>query len=190
MGNESLTKFIVVTVITAAVYIVGIFFADGFTPEIPVDIDFKSFFIPFTLLALLPVRLMALAIGIGSALGETLYDLTLEGLGPGDPISIIGFIVGFYIAGLIFGNEQPAYVRLVIGAIVGSAIQWSVEGLGLLIIADETFGIYLRGIIGNTITHGIIMGAIPLVILVPLLHGRIERSLGFAPKPTPKETSS
>lgn len=101
--------------------------------------------------------------------------------------------MGFAVAGYIFGNRpQPAWGLLILGSVVGAFVQYAIEGLGFLIIAPPSeaglFGItgalaiYIEALIGNTITHGVILGAVLTVILVPLLKGRLELALGYAPK--------
>lgn len=53
MGNGSSSKLVVIAGLTAVLFFFGLLITER-VPEIPVDIDFKPFFIPFLLVALLP----------------------------------------------------------------------------------------------------------------------------------------
>ncbi|MGF1471824.1 MAG: hypothetical protein ACFB50_08805 [Rubrobacteraceae bacterium] len=196
-GGETAAKFVVIAGLSAVLFIISLLITERFG-EIPVDIDWKAFGLIFAIIALLPVGMPTWAAAVGAAVGEGILDF-LEGYEPDDPFGFAGYVIGFAVAGYIFGNqEQPAWARLVIGSIVGAFVQWAIEGLGFLIIAPPgeagifgvtgVFAIYIVGLIGNTITHGVILGALLTVILVPLLKGRLEPALGYAPKG--KETGS
>lgn len=71
---------------------------------------------------------------------------------------------------------------MAVAAVVGAFIQAAFEAAALFVVESEALQAALISWVGNTVTHGIIGGLIPLVIIVPLLHGRIERFLGFAPQ--------
>lgn len=186
-GSVAAARFVVIAGVSAVLFIISLLITERFG-EIPVDIDWKAFGIIFALIALLPVGMPTWAAAVGAAVGEGILDF-VEGYEPDDPIGFFGYIVGFVAAGYIFGNvEQPAWVRLIVGSIVGAFLQWAIEGIGLLVIGGETFVIYVQGLIGNTITHGVILGAPITVALVVLLKGRLEPALGYAPKG--KETGS
>ena len=149
-------------------------------PEVPVDIDAKPFFVPLALAALLPSGRTGLAIGLGVALGEGLRDV-LEGYELDDPIGFIGYVVGFWAASGIFAMAPGNRAVMVFGAIVCAGLQAVLEASSFLIFGTEAFTVAIQSAIGNTISHGIIFGAIPMVFLVKSLHGRFERYLGFAP---------
>jgi hypothetical protein len=69
LGNQPAAKLIVIAGLTGVLFFFGLLITERI-PEIPVDIDFKPFFIPFLLVALLPVGAPAWAVGFGAALGE------------------------------------------------------------------------------------------------------------------------
>jgi len=61
-------------------------------------------------------------------------------------------------------------------------VQAFIEASSFLIFAEEALNVALLSAAGNTLTHGVIWGVIPMLILIPLLHGRIERFLGYSPQ--------
>jgi len=178
-NNAAMPKLIVITALSGVLFALGLLITERFG-EIPVDIDWKPFFLPYILLALLPWGAPSIAIGLGAAIGEGLLDL-LEGYEIDDPFGFVGYVVGFVVAGAIFGNKPWSQFRFAVGSIIGALVQAAFEGAALLVIDGEALGTALRSVGGNTVTHGIILGAIFTMILVPLLRGRIERLLGFAP---------
>lgn len=150
-------------------------------PEIPVDIDSKPFFVPLTLCALLPAGRTGLAIGLGVALGEGLRDM-MEGYELDDPIGFVGYIVAFWAASAIYALAPFNRIVLVLGAILCGAVQAALEASSFLLFGTEGIAVAVQSAIGNTITHGVIWGAVPLLFLVPALHGKFERYLGYAPR--------
>lgn len=150
-------------------------------PEIPVDIDSKPFFVPLALCALLPSGRIGLAIGLGVALGEGLRDL-MEGYELDDPIGFFGYIFGFWAASALYSAMAASRWSLVLGAVLCAAIQAVIEASSFLVFGAEGWIIAVESAIGNTITHGVIWGAAPLLFLVPALEGRFESYLGFAPR--------
>lgn len=180
MENAQTAKLTVITVLCAVVFFLGLTLLEAI-PEIPVDIDFKPFFIPLAFAALVPRGLPLLAAALGGSLGEFLRDL-LEGYEIDDPFGLISYVFGFFIAGYIIGNRPLSRVRLCIAAVVGAFIQAVPEACVFLVFEGVSPLIALWSAIGNTITHGIITGAIPLVLIMPHLYGRVERYLGYAPR--------
>ncbi len=160
-------------------------------PEIPVDIDAKPFFVPFALAALLPGRQTALAIGLGVALGEGLRDV-MEGYELDDPIGFVGYVVGFWVAGTIFAIAPRNPVVLMGGAIIGAGVQAFMEASSFLLFGAEALSVALFSAIGNTISHGIFFGALPMLFFIRALRGKFEMALGFAPAggPTPPPLAS
>jgi uncharacterized membrane protein len=190
-GGVAAAKFVVIAGFSAVIFIISLLITER-AGEIPVDIDWKAFGLIFAIIALMPVGMPTWAAGVGAAVGEGILDF-LEGYEADDILGFIGYIVGFAVAGYIFGNRrQPTWLLLIIGSVAGAFVQYTIEGLGFLLIAppDESglfgasgaLGVYIVALIGNTVTHGIILGAILTVILVPLLKGRLERALGYPPK--------
>lgn len=150
-------------------------------PEIPVDIDMKPFFIPLILVALLPVGRATLAVGLGVALGEGLRDL-MEGYELDDPFGFVGYIVAFVIAGYVIAARPLNRALLALGAIVCGGVQAAFEAGTFLLFGEESVPVALTSLLGNTLTHGVLWGALPLMYFAPRLHGRFERYLNFAPK--------
>lgn len=157
-------------------------------PEIPVDIDQKPFFIPLIFAALLPFGRPTLAVGLGVALGEGLRDL-MEGYELDDPFGFIGYIVAFVLAGLVISARPLNRGMLAVGAVLCGAVQAAFEAATFLLFGKESVPVAITSWVGNTITHGVLWGALPLMYFAPKMHGRFERFLGFAPKgaPSPKE---
>jgi hypothetical protein len=150
-------------------------------PEIPVDIDQKPFFVPLTLVALLPVGRASLAVGFGAALGEAMRDI-LEGYEVDDTFGFVGYVLAFTLAGFLIGQRPDSRARLAVAALVCGCFQAAFEGASFALLGDEGVGVAVESTVGNTITHGLIGGAIPLVFVAPHFAGKIERFLGFAPK--------
>ena len=179
MANNSAAKLIVIAGLTGVLFFFGLLVTERI-PEIPVDIDFKPFFIPFLLVALLPVGRPAWAIGLGAALGEGFGDI-LEGYEPDDAFGFVGYVVCFVIAAYIIRNRPRNWILVSLACVVGAFIQAAFEAATLLLFGEEALPVAIWSGIGNTLTHGIALGLIPTLILIPLLHGRIERLLGYAP---------
>ena len=179
MGKNSGSKLVVIAGLTAVLFFFGLLITERI-PEIPVDIDFKPFFIPFLLVALLP-RPTSWAVGLGAALGEGFGDI-LEGYEPDDAFGFVGYVVCFVLAGYMIGNRPRSYILVSAACLLGAFVQAVLEAVTFLIFGSEALPVAVQSALGNTLTHGVVLGVIPTLILIPLLHGRIERLLGFAPK--------
>ncbi|MEM7555895.1 MAG: hypothetical protein AAF378_17715 [Cyanobacteria bacterium P01_A01_bin.84] len=179
MKNTNTHKLTVVAVLCSVLFFIALTLIE-IIPEIPVDIDFKPFFIPLAFVALVPTGKPTLAVGLGATLGEFLRDV-LEGYELDDPIGAFGYVVGFVAAGYIIGNQPLSKIRLFIGAIVAGFLHAVIEATSFLLFGEETIKVAAWSALGNTITDGLIMGAIPLILIIPQLHGRVERYLGFPP---------
>ena len=176
-SDVSSARFVAVLGVTAVLFFICLLPFE-LVPEIPVDIDSKPFFVPLALSALLPAKRAGLAIGLGVALGEGMRDL-MEGYELDDPIGFFGYIFGFWAASWVFAIAPRNSVVLVSGAIICALIQSCVEATSFLLFGSEGIAVAVESAIGNTITHGIIWGAIPLLFLVPTLRGKFESYLGF-----------
>lgn len=181
MKNANAPKLTVVAVIVAVTFFLSLTLSEAI-PEIPVDIDFKAFFIPMAFAALVP-RAFAplLAVGLGATLGEFLRDL-LEGYEVDDPIGAVGYVIAFMVGGYLVGERPLNKARLAFATFMSGLIQAAIEATALVLFDSELLRVAVWSVIGNTITHGIILGAIPIVLLMPRLYGRVERYLGFAPR--------
>lgn len=179
MNESSPAKLIVLAVLSAVLFFLSLVPLEAI-PEIPVDIDQKAFFIPLVLIALLPKGAPTVAIALGAALGEGIRDL-MEGYELDDPIGFVAYVIAFTIAGYVIGGQPRSWLRLTLASVVAGFVQAAIEASSFLIFGEEGLRVTIISALGNTVTHGIIGGAIPLLILVPLLHGRIEHLMGFAP---------
>ena len=173
-------KVMVVSALVAVLFFFGLLVAERI-PEIPVDIDFKPFFIPFLFLALLPRGLPSLGVAVGAAIGEGIGDV-LEGYEIDDPIGFVGYVVGFVVAAYLIKGQPLSWVRVGLACIAGAGVQAVIEASSFLIFGEEGLTVTATTAAGNTVTHGIVMGAIITIPLVRVLHGRIERLLGFTPQ--------
>ncbi len=176
MESAKKIKLTVLTVLTAVTFFLGLTLFEAI-PEIPVDIDFKPFFIPMSFVALVPKGWPLFAVSLGGMLGEFLRDL-LEGYEIDDPIGAVGYVVGFFIAGYLIGNPLNK-IQVAIAATVAGFVHAAIEATAFILFDQETAYIAVWAAIGNTITDGIILGAIPTPLIVPQLYGRIERYLGY-----------
>jgi hypothetical protein len=180
MEDTPTSKLIVVAVLCSVFFFLALTLLEAI-PEIPVDIDFKPFFIPLAFVALVPLGKPTVAVGLGASLGEFLRDM-LEGYEIDDPFGAVGYAVAFILAGYIIHQRPLSKIRLCIAAVLAGFLQALFEAASFLLFGEETLRIAVWSAAGNTVTHGLIMGAIPLVFIVPQLHGRIERYMGFAPR--------
>ncbi|GAB4237658.1 MAG: hypothetical protein Kow00121_64680 [Elainellaceae cyanobacterium] len=181
MKNANAPKLTVVTVVVAVTFFLALTIVEAI-PEIPVDIDFKPFFIPMTFAALVPRAWgPLLAVGLGGMLGEFLRDL-LEGYEIDDPIGAIGYVVGFVAGGYLVGDRPLNKARLAFAVFMSGLIHAVIEATALVLFDNELLQVAVWSAVGNTICDGIILGAIPAVLLMPRLYGRVERYLGFAPR--------
>lgn len=176
MSLATEVKLVVISVIVGVIFAIGLFLFDFF--EIPVDVDFKPFFIPLVFAILVPNGWPLAAVCFGAVLGEAIRDF-FEGYGPDDIPGLIGFFVSFYLGGLLIGNNPLNRARVfAVAAFVGS-LQAAFEASVFWLFGEVGLAIALWSFVGNSITHGIVMGAIPTLWLLPELHGRVERYLGF-----------
>ncbi len=188
--DASGAQLMVILGLVAVLFFFGLQITERFG-EYFVDVDFKPFFIPLLFIALLPLgkagKITWFA-AIGGAVGEAIGDL-IEGYEIDDPFGLVGYILGFAIAGYIIRNRPLRQGRLLIASVVAAAVNAALEAFAFWLFAyiapDETADptAALISFAGNTVTHGIILGAVLLMPLVPLLHGRFERNMGFAPLP-------
>jgi len=180
MNSAYNTKLIIVGVLSTVTFFLVLTLTEAI-PEIPVDIDFKPFFLPMSLIAVVPTGCPALAVSVGAMLGEFMRDM-LEGYEVDDPIGAVGYVFGFFSSAYIIGNHPLSKIRVAVACLVAGFVHAAIEATSFIIFDTETTYIAIYSTIGNTITDGLIMGAIPTVFIVPRLYGRIERYLGFAPK--------
>jgi len=172
-------KLMVVAALTAVLFFFGLLLFERI-PEIPVDVDFKPFFIPLLFVALLPFGRTTMAVALGAALGEAIGDI-LEGYEIDDPIGFVGYFVGFALAGWVIANRPLNWARLTGAAMLAGTAQAFIEASSFLIFGAEALSVAVLSALGNSFIHGFLLGVLPLIPLVFALHGRIERFLGYQP---------
>lgn len=180
-GRATAPKAMVVAALVAVLFFFGLLLFERI-PEIPVDIDFKPFFIPFLFVALLPRGMATFAVALGAAVGEAIGDI-IEGYEVDDPFGFAGYFIGFAVAGYLIQGRPLNWVRVSLACVVGALVQAVIEASAFLLFGEEGLGVALYSAAGNTLTHGILLGALVTVPLIRALHGRIERLLGFTPLP-------
>ena len=148
--------------------------------ELAFDVDLKPFVLPYLLIAVTRFGLPTLSVGLGAALGEGILDI-FEGYELDDPIGFLGYVFGFTVFGWYLhkvAEEPTSWRSLSVGAILGAFVQAFFEGAALFALNSAVAPSNVTvEILGNTVTHGIILGAIPLVFLfraVPDLDERLR----------------
>ena len=172
--DVELTSLVVIAGLTAVLFAGALAIGEGLG-EIPPDIDWKAFFVVYTVIVFVPWGTPTIAAAVGATLAEGLLDF-FEGIEPDEPFGWAGYLVGFTVAGYFFKDPSDT-AKLVIGAVLGGFLQFAIEGLVFIVVEGEAVSVYLTALAGNTVTHGIILGAIPLVPVVSALRGRMERVL-------------
>ena len=175
--DVDLTDLVVIAGLTAVLFAGALAIGEGLG-EIPPDIDWKAFFVVYTIIVFVPWGTPTIAAAVGATIAEGILDF-FEGIEPDEPFGWTGYVVGFTVAGYFF-KDPSNKVKLAIGAVLGGFIQFAIEGLSLVVISDDAISVYATALAGNTVTHGIILGAIPLIPVVGALRGRMERVLAPA----------
>lgn len=175
--DVDLTNLVVIAGLTAVLFAGALAIGEGLG-EIPPDIDWKAFFVVYTVIVFVPWGTPTIAAAVGATMAEGILDF-FEGIEPDEPFGWAGYLVGFTVAGY-FMKDPSNKVKLVIGAVLGGFIQFAIEGLVFIVVEGEAMSVYLTALAGNTVTHGIILGAIPLIPIVGALRGRMERVLAPA----------
>lgn len=170
--DVDLTDLVVIAGLTAVLFAGALAIGEGLG-EIPPDIDWKAFFVVYTVIVFVPWGTPTVAAAVGATMAEGILDF-FEGIEPDEPFGWAGYLAGFTIAGY-FMKDPDNKVMLAIGAVLGGFIQFAIEGLVFLVVEGEAISVYATALAGNTITHGVILGAIPLIPVVGALKGRMER---------------
>ncbi|MFB6218545.1 MAG: hypothetical protein ABEH77_05110 [Halobacteriaceae archaeon] len=187
--DHQLGDLIVIAGLTAVLFAGGLFLAEA-PGELGLDIDWKPFFVVYAVIIFVPWGLPTVAAALGATFAEAFLDVA-EGAAADDPFGWVGYAVGFTAAGYIFGNDTSSTAKMAIGGTLGALLQYAIEGLFLFAIGSEpgsVLGMQVSGaapiygiaVIGNTITHGVILGFIPLIPTVGYLEGRIQRMFPLA----------
>lgn len=164
---------------SAILFGIGVGIAE-MVPEVGVDIDLKPFFIIYLLIGAVPFGVPTVSLALGGALGEGFLDV-FEGYELDDPFGFLGYVFGFYVFGWYLhevASDPTSRYSLVVAALLGAFVQAVFEGLAFVIFQPD---VGLAGatlsILGNTVTHGLLLGAVPLFVLYPVFHDRLESLL-------------
>jgi len=166
---------LVLLAVSAVVFALGVTVTE-LGGEFGSDVDLKPFVLVYLLVAVATYGSDTVAIGLGAAMGEGFHDLW-EGYEPDEPLGFVGFVAGFVVFGWLVHQvaPDPGDRRWQVGAAVaGAFVQAVFEGFAFLLEPDFTPGEAVVSVLGNTVTHGLLVGAIPLVLLYPV----VERLLG------------
>ncbi|MFB6254329.1 MAG: hypothetical protein ABEI06_06960 [Halobacteriaceae archaeon] len=172
IGKYDFTTLIVIAGITAVLFAGGLALTE-FT-EIPPDIDFKPFFIVYAIIVLVPWGIPTLTTALGATGAEAILDL-IEGAAADDPFGWAGYLLAFTLFGWLVKGDTSNYLKISVAAVLAAFVQIAIEALNILVISDKAISVYVTIVIGNTITHGVIMGAILLVPTLEALEGRVQR---------------
>ena len=174
--GASLKRVLLLLGVSAGLFAAGVGISE-LGGELGSDIDFKPFFLVYLLVALVRFGGPTLALGLGAATGEGIHDL-IEGYEADEPLGFIGYVVGFVVFGWILHRVAPdpgARRFQVTAAVVAAFVQALFEGVAFLFVADFTPGEAVLSVAGNTVTHGLLLGAIPFVLLYPVVTDGFER---------------
>lgn len=90
-----------------------------------------------------------------------------------DAVGFIGYVVGFTLFGWYLhrvADDPTARRTQAVAAILGAFGQAAFEGLAFVLFATDAHTLdAVASVLGNTLTHGVVLGAIPLVRLYPWL---------------------
>jgi hypothetical protein len=166
-----LGRALLLGVVSAVLFGVGLYFTE-LVPEVLTDVDLKPFFVPYLLIAAVPFGIPTLSIAFGGAVGEGFLDI-FEGYELDDPFGFLGYVFGFFVFGWFLENvaEDPTdRSTLAVAALLAALVQALFEGVALVIFGAESGPVdAVVSVLGNTVTHGLLLGAVPLVVLYPLL---------------------
>ncbi|MDG5777515.1 hypothetical protein VB773_13395 [Haloarculaceae archaeon H-GB2-1] len=174
----SFRRLLALALLSAVVFGIGVYVAE-IPAEIGLDVDFKPFVIPYLLIAVLSFGRSTLAVGFGAAMGEGYLDVA-EGYELDDPLGFVGYVVGFLAFGYLLHRVAPRPDDRrwqMLAALGGAFVQAAFEGVAFILLAEADVGTVAASILGNTVTHGLLFGAIPLVVLYPVVRDRVAERL-------------
>jgi hypothetical protein len=168
----ALRRSIPLVAVGAVVFAAGVGVAE-LAGELGSDVDLKPFFLVYLLVAMARFGGPTLALGLGAAVGEGVHDL-IEGYEPDEPLGFVGFVVGFMLFGWLLHRFAPdpgdrRYQAL--AAVAAAFVQALFEGFAFLFGAEFGPTEAIISVVGNTVTHGVVLGAVPFVLLYPLVRG-------------------
>jgi len=165
---------VLIGVLSGVLFMIGLVASEA-PGEMALDIDLKPFFIPYLLIAVAGYWTPTLAAAVGAAAGEGLLDV-FEGYELDDPIGFVGYVVGFTLFGWYLHRvaSDPADRRAqVVAALLGAFGQAAFEGAAFYVFATRAGPIdAVLSVLGNTVIHGVVLGAVPLLILYPVIEDR------------------
>ncbi|MFB6194379.1 MAG: hypothetical protein ABEI75_04875 [Halobaculum sp.] len=182
--DMDLSGLIVIAGLTAVLFAGGLVLSEA-PGELGLDIDWKPFFVVYAVIIFVPWGTPTIAAALGATIAEGFLDV-VEGAEADDPFGWVGYAVGFTVAGYVFDNDTTSTTKMAAGATLGALVQYGLEGLFLFVLGAEAGSvlglsvsgaapIYVVSVLGNTITHGVILGALPLIPTVNALEGRMAR---------------
>ena len=168
-------RMIGIGVVSCLLFIAGLLLTEA-PGEVATDVDLKPFFLVYLLVAVCRFGFPTLSAGLGAAVGEGVLDV-FEGYELDDPIGFIGYVVGFTVFGWylhrVAGDPSDGRAQ-VVAAVLGAFAQAFAEGVAFLAIdADAGVTAAAVSVGGNTVTHGVVLGVIPLVLLYPTVAGYV-----------------
>jgi hypothetical protein len=166
----SLRRLLALLLLGAVLFGVGVSVAE-LQGELGLDVDLKPFFVVYLPVAVFAFGAPTLALGLGAAMGEGAHDIA-EGYEPDEPLGFVGFVVGFALFGYILHRvaPDPTDRRYQVGAaVLAGFVQAVFEGFAFLFDRGFTATEAVISVAGNTVTHGLVLGAIPLVLLYPVV---------------------
>lgn len=168
-------RMIGIGVVSCLLFTAGLLLTEA-PGEVATDVDLKPFFLVYLLVAVCRFGFPTLSAGLGAAVGEGVLDV-FEGYELDDPIGFVGYVVGFTVFGWylhrVAGDPSDRRAQ-VVAAVLGAFAQAFAEGVAFLAIdADAGVTAAAVSVGGNTVTHGVVLGAIPLVLLYPTVAGYV-----------------
>ena len=172
-SNERIAAF---GAASAVLFGVGLLVSES-VGEVALDVDLKPFFLPYLLIVVARYGLPTLSIGLGAATAEGFLDV-FEGYELDDPVGFLGYVIGFTVFGWYLEKvaADPESSRsLTVGAVLGALVQASFEGAAFFLFDPAVgFSDPAVSVVGNTVTHGVLLGAVPLVALRRAFADRFE----------------
>ncbi|WP_435064069.1 hypothetical protein [Halobaculum sp. EA56] len=172
-ATATVGRVLLYAVVSAVLFVVGLLPAES-VGELGVDVDLKPFVLPYLVIATARFDERTLAASAGAAVGEGTLDL-LEGFELDDPFGFVGYLVGFLVFGWVLQEVAPdADDRRwqVAACVCGALAQAVFEGTAFYLLSGATVTEAAISVAGNTVTHGLLLGAIPFLMLAPVVRGR------------------
>jgi hypothetical protein len=167
-ATGSIRRLLLFGIAAGGLFAAGLIFTEGMG-EVGLDVDFKPFFLPYFVIATADFDERALSASVGAGLGEGLLDI-VEGYEADDPFGFLGYVVGFLVFGWLLREVAPDDTDgrwQALACLAGAATQACFEGAAFYVLSDVGVTRATLSVLGNTVTHGLLLGAIPFVLLFP-----------------------